>query len=137
MPRTRPSELTISVTTRPQPPCRLTSRRKAVSVIPAIGATTNGDSSETVPIFTKESIGSIGSDIGRIDLNAHSLSNQVDREHESGMRTLANETADDTRQSAVDHFDHHAFVYEGAGIVLKFTRDERTDAVDFVSWDWR
>ena len=34
MPRTRPSELTISLTTRPQPPWRLTSRRNAVSVMP-------------------------------------------------------------------------------------------------------
>ena len=38
IPRTSPSELTISVTTRPQPPWRFTRRRKAVSVIPAIGA---------------------------------------------------------------------------------------------------
>ena len=38
MPRTKPSELTISVTTSPQPPRALTRRRKAVSVIPAIGA---------------------------------------------------------------------------------------------------
>ena len=51
MPRTSPSELTISVTTRPQPPCRFTSRRKAVSVMPAIGATPNGGSSARVPIF--------------------------------------------------------------------------------------
>ena len=43
MPRTSPSELTISVTTRPQPPWRLTSRRNAVSVMPAIGATAKGD----------------------------------------------------------------------------------------------
>ena len=43
MPRTSPSELTISVTTRPQPPWRLTRRRNAVSVMPAIGATANGD----------------------------------------------------------------------------------------------
>ena len=42
MPRTRPSELTISVTTSPHPPCRLTRRRNAVSVMPAIGATPTG-----------------------------------------------------------------------------------------------
>src|SRR3954462_14651703 len=51
MPRTSPSELTISVTRRPQPPWRLTRRRKAVSVIPAIGAMANGDGRETEPIF--------------------------------------------------------------------------------------
>ena len=51
MPRTRPSDDTISVTTRPQPPCRLTRRRNAVSVMPAMGATTNGEASVTLPIF--------------------------------------------------------------------------------------
>src|SRR5262249_30935498 len=51
MPRTSPSELTISVTTRPQPPWRFTRRRNAVSVMPAIGATTNGVSRFTEPIF--------------------------------------------------------------------------------------
>ena len=51
IPRTSPSELTISVTTRPQPPWRLTSRRNAVSVMPAIGATANGDGRVTLPIF--------------------------------------------------------------------------------------
>ena len=45
MPRTSPSELTISVTTSPQPPLRLTSRRNAVSVMPAIGASATGWSS--------------------------------------------------------------------------------------------
>ena len=50
MPRTSPSLLTISVTTSPQPPWRLTRRRKAVSVMPAIGATTSGDSSATLPM---------------------------------------------------------------------------------------
>jgi hypothetical protein len=42
MPRTSPSELTISVTTSPHPPLRLTRRRKAVSVMPAIGASATG-----------------------------------------------------------------------------------------------
>ncbi len=51
MPRTSPSELTISVTTRPQPPRRLTSLRKAVSVMPAIGASANGCARSIVPIF--------------------------------------------------------------------------------------
>ena len=44
MPRTSPSELTISVTTSPHPPFRLTRRRNAVSVMPAIGATPNAGS---------------------------------------------------------------------------------------------
>jgi hypothetical protein len=51
MPRTRPSELTISLTTRPHPPCRFTSRRNAVSVIPAIGATPRAGSTGRAPIF--------------------------------------------------------------------------------------
>ena len=51
MPRTRPSALTISVTTSPQPPWRFTRRRNAVSVMPAIGATANGDGRLTEPIF--------------------------------------------------------------------------------------
>ena len=51
MPRTSPSDDTISVTTSPQPPWRFTRRRNAVSVMPAIGATTSGDDSSIEPIF--------------------------------------------------------------------------------------
>ena len=50
MPRISPSELTISDTTRPQPPWRFTRRRKAESVMPAIGATPSGWSSVADPI---------------------------------------------------------------------------------------
>src|SRR5215213_5277685 len=53
IPRTRPSELTISVTTRPQPPWRLTRRRNAVSVMPAIGAMAYGEARLTEPIFIR------------------------------------------------------------------------------------
>src|SRR5512132_1633422 len=56
MPRTRPSELTISLTTRPQPPWRLTRRRNAVSVMPAIGATPSAGSTGSGPIFIARSI---------------------------------------------------------------------------------
>ena len=55
IPRTMPSLLTISVTTRPQPPCRFTRRRKLVSVMPAIGATTSGDSRRMLAIFMVKS----------------------------------------------------------------------------------
>src|SRR5690348_8512618 len=51
MPRTSPSELTISVTTRPQPPFRFTRRRKAVSVMPAMGASATGCARLIWPIF--------------------------------------------------------------------------------------
>ena len=53
MPRTSPSLLTISDTTSPQPPCRFTRRRKAVSVMPAMGETTSGDASSMEPIFMR------------------------------------------------------------------------------------
>src|SRR3954471_21724768 len=53
MPRTSPSELTISVTTSPQPPRRLTRRRNAESVMPAIGASANGGARSMEPIFIR------------------------------------------------------------------------------------
>ena len=49
IPRTSPSALTISVTTRPQPPWRFTRRRKTESEIPAIGAATKGEDRRTPP----------------------------------------------------------------------------------------
>src|SRR5579864_362239 len=55
MPRTDPSALTISVTTSPQPPFRFTSRRNAVSVMPAIGASATGWVRAIWPIFMVES----------------------------------------------------------------------------------
>src|SRR5690606_29249639 len=93
MPRTRPSLLTISDTTSPQPPCRLTRRRKAVSVIPAMGETTNGESRSTDPIFI-----SGWPDIGGIHFDAHGLADEVDGEDEPGVHALANEPADDAAQ---------------------------------------
>src|SRR6185503_20911138 len=77
MPRTRPSDETISVTTRPQPPWRFTRRRNAVSVIPAIGATTNGDERATFPMFIGAWI-SVGPYVGGIDFDADGLADQVD-----------------------------------------------------------
>src|SRR5262245_25593414 len=59
IPRTSPSELTISVTTRPQPPCRLTSRRNAVSVMPAMGATPRAGSMGRGPIFMRALLGGL------------------------------------------------------------------------------
>ena len=61
MPRTSPSDDTISVTTRPHPPWRFTRRRNAESVIPAIGATTSGLSSLTLPIATSAAAAPAGS----------------------------------------------------------------------------
>ena len=84
MPRTSPSELTISVTTRPQPPCRFTRRRNAVSVMPAIGASANGDARSTEPIFMGQSRATVQSaqyalDVRGIDFDAHGLADQIDR----------------------------------------------------------
>src|SRR5687767_11666900 len=108
MPRTSPSDDTISVTTRPQPPCRLTSRRKAVSVMPAIGATTNGEGRLTLPIFMIRGrpatgrTGSIGAHVGGVDLDAHGLSNQIDGEHESRLVVLAHQATVDALEGTVD-----------------------------------
>src|SRR5262245_35985270 len=86
MPRTRPSEETISVTTRPQPPWRFTRRRNAESVMPAIGATTNGEVSWTEPIFVtgKSSPGaaSVGANVRGVHFDADRLADQIDRQHE-------------------------------------------------------
>src|SRR5687768_1912315 len=127
MPRTSPSDDTISVTTRPQPPCRFTSRRNAVSVMPAIGATTNGEARLTLPIFT-----SVGSHIGGIDFDADRLANQVYRQHETCMGALANEAADDPLQRSVRNLDHHPLADHRAGIVGELALDELADAVDFL-----
>src|SRR2546426_1742466 len=115
MPRTRPSELTISVTTRPQPPWRLTSRRNAVSVIPAIGAMANGDGSLTEPIRM-----SVGLHVGGVHLDADRLADQVHREHEPRLRSVfSREPAHDALQRTVRHFDHHALVNHRTRIELQ------------------
>src|SRR3954463_16098071 len=104
MPRTSPSEDTISVTTRPHPPWRLTRRRNAVSVMPAIGATTNGDGRVTLPIFT-----SITADIGRVHVDAHCLPDQVDGQPEPRFFAFPQQPADHSLKWAMNDFDHHPF----------------------------
>src|SRR4029453_2971356 len=107
MPRTSPSDDTISVTTRPHPPWRFTRRRNAVSVIPAMGATTNGDERATFPMFIGECI-SVGSYVGGIDFDADGLADQVDREHEPCVRALAQESAHNPFERAVHNLHHLA-----------------------------
>src|SRR6185503_12821912 len=102
IPRTSPSELTISVTTRPHPPLRFTRRRNAVSVMPAIGASANGGARLTLPIFMR----SIFLHVGRVHLDAHRLSDEIDGEHQSCVRALAGQPSDHTFQRAVGHLDH-------------------------------
>src|SRR6266850_5885417 len=80
MPRTSPSELTISVTTKPHPPWRFTRRRNAVSVMPAIGAMAKGDCRSTGPIFMTLSV---GLHISRIDFDGHALTDQIYGEHQA------------------------------------------------------
>src|SRR5580704_14741735 len=98
IPRTSPSELTISVTTRPHPPRRLTSRRKAVSVMPAIGASATGSESEREPIFMKTPArrqDSVCLHIRRIDFNRDALATQLDGQHEPRVRSLSDQASDD------------------------------------------
>src|SRR5688572_26069314 len=114
IPRTSPSLLTISVTTRPQPPCRLTRRRNAVSVIPAIGATTIGDSSGTVPIFmwplTPFKGLSVRFHVRRVDLDAHRLADQIDRQDETRVSALPHQAPNHAFERAALHFHHLAFL---------------------------
>src|SRR5262245_32308573 len=103
IPRPSPSELTISVTTRPHPPWRLTRRRNAESVMPAIGATANGDARSTEPIFMDT--GSVGFHVRRVDFDAHGLSDEIDRQHETRLeRVLAHQAADHAAQRSVHDF---------------------------------
>src|ERR1043165_622039 len=104
IPRTSPSLLTISVTTRPQPPCRLTRRRNAESVMPAIGATAYGDERVTEPIFM-----SVRLDVGGAAAAAHRLPDQVDGQHEPGLGgVLLQQPPDDAPERPVHDFHHHA-----------------------------
>src|SRR5262245_49775241 len=129
MPRTSPSALTISVTTSPQPPCRLTSRRNAVSVMPAICAIAYGDGRETDPIFTRIRR-SVWFHVGCINFDRHGLSDQIDGEHEAGVvRILPRQPADHAFERAVDDFHHHPFANQRARIVLQLAADEQPNAV--------
>src|SRR5512145_492988 len=95
MPRTSPSLLTISVTTRPQPPLRLTNRRNAVSVIPAIGATTNGESSVTDPMRIMTAA-SVRLDVRGVHFDAHRLANEIDRQNEPRAGAFPDQAPDHT-----------------------------------------
>src|SRR5262245_28733768 len=147
IPRTKPSELTISVTTRPQPPCRFTRRRKAVSVIPAMGATMKGESRTTLPIFNMivdwaqgakaQGIRLVGFHVRRVHFHRHSLTDQIDREHEPGVRALAHQPPHHTFERTVRDFDHHPFADERARVVLQVARDQSANALNFPVRDGR
>src|SRR5262249_27298432 len=132
IPRTSPSELTISVTTNPHPPCFLTRRRNAESVMPAMGASAKGDARSTVPIFIRL----IGFHIRGIDFDADGLADQINRQHEARLRgVFAHQAPDDALERTVHDFDHHAFVNERTRIVLQLAADQQTNAVELVVGD--
>src|SRR5260370_25877860 len=107
MPRTSPSALTISVTTRPQPPWRFTSRRNAVSVMPAIGAMANGETRSTDPIFIKSQL-SVWLHVRRVDVDRHRLADQVHAQHKARVRcVLSQPPADHAAQRPPDDLHPH------------------------------
>src|SRR5258708_16674121 len=87
IPRTSPPELTISVTTSPHPPRRFTSRRNAVSVMPAIGARPNAGARLIEPIFIAH-FALVRPDIRPVDFAADSVADQIDRENKAPVGTL-------------------------------------------------
>src|SRR5688500_5988526 len=74
----------------------------------------------------------INFDVCRVDLDAHTLPDQVHRQNEARVRSLSNEASYDALEGAVRHFDHHPFVYQGAWVVLQLTFKEPPNAFDFV-----
>src|SRR5918995_424638 len=82
-------------------------------------------------------VDSVRLDVGGIDFDADALAYQIDGQDEPGMCTFADETADDTFERAVLHFDHHALTNQRARVVLEVTFEETPNAVDFVFGDRR
>ena len=136
MPRTSPSDDTISVTTRPHPPWRFTRRRKAVSVIPAIGATTNGLSSETLPIFMLRSFApreawELGRPhVGGVDFHADRLPDQIHGQHQACLLVLANESARHTLERTMGDFDETTLFDERTGVEREAASKQEPDAFD-------
>src|SRR5512138_3139820 len=137
MPRTNPSDDTISVTTSPQPPWRFTRRRNAVSVMPAIGATPYGAGSSIDPIFITRMGGSVLSHVGRVHLDADRLADEIDGEDQARLVVLSHESANDTAQRPVAHFDHHALADHRAGIIGEIALDQSPNTVDLPFRDRR
>src|SRR6187455_3435209 len=132
IPRTSPSELTISLTTRPHPPFRFTSRRNAVSVMPAIGARANGGVRSIDPIFISSWTSGtlIRFHIRRVDFDADCLTDEINREHQPSVRAFSQQSSDDPLQRSVDHFHHHSFVNERARIELQIALNQPADPFD-------
>src|SRR4051812_46172581 len=128
IPRTRPSELTISVTTSPQPPWRFTRRRNAVSVMPAMGATAKGDESSIFLIFTASS----RLHIRRIHFDADAPPDEIDRQDETRLRSLPRQAPDNAFERAMRDFDERAGLDRRARIEGQRALDQGPDALDFV-----
>src|SRR3954451_18255263 len=82
----------------------------------------------TLPIF----IASIRSHIGSVDLDAHRLADEIDREHQAGMRALAHQPAKHALQRTVRHLHHHPLVNQRTGIELEIALHQPADRVDLL-----
>src|SRR4029079_3473530 len=131
IPRTRPSELTISVTTSPHPPWRFTRRRNAVSVMPAMGATAKGDDSSILRIFTGFPDSS-NLHVRRVDLDADTLPDQIHRQHEARLRSLPHQAPDDALERPVRDLDERPRLDRRARVEWQRALDQRADAIDLV-----
>ena len=95
--------------------------------MPAMGANPNGRVSVTVPIWVCPGSAidaSIGPDIGRLDVDADRLTDQVDRQHETGVCALTDQPPDDPCQRPVHDLDQHALVDERTRVVLELALDQ-------------
>src|SRR6187200_3282442 len=70
--------------------------------------------------------------VGRVDLHADGLPDEIDREHEAGLRPLPGQATDDAFERAVRHLDHRAGLDHRARIVGERAFDERPDALDLL-----
>src|SRR5262245_55163743 len=76
--------------------------------------------------------GLVGSDVGGVDFDADTLSDQVDGEDQPGMSALSDEAANDAFERAVLHLDHHPLSYQGTRVVLQVAFDQTAYPVDFM-----
>ena len=72
--------------------------------------------------------------IRRVDLDAHGLTDEIDRQHEPRVRALSHETSDDTFERAGFDLHHHALLDERARVECEFALDELTNAINL---HWR
>ena len=68
--------------------------------------------------------------VSRVDFHAHPLTDQIDRQHQSCVRPLADQASDNTSQRAVYHLDPRPLADQWARIILQVGLDQMTYAVD-------